>query len=184
MQELYFSTDVETNGPIPGPFSMLSFASVVFNKQGTELGSFDTNLNILDNSKTDPSTMEFWDKNKAAYEATRIDTQDPKTAMTKYSSWIESFNCKPVFVAYPVAFDFMFVYWYLISFVGKSPFSHSGLDIKTLAMTLLKSDYRRSTKRNFPKHWFPNIKHTHIAIDDAREQGLIFCNILKDLDKC
>jgi hypothetical protein len=31
-----------------------------------------------------------------------------------------------------------------------------------------------------PKHWFPKDKHTHIAVDDAIEQGKLFCNILKE----
>ena len=64
----------------------------------------------------------------------------------------------------------MFVYWYLIKFTGKSPFSHSALDIKTYAMAVLKKNYRESTKRNMPKHWFDQLPHTHIALDDAIEQ--------------
>lgn len=45
----------------------------------------------------------------------------------------------------------MFIYWYLIRFVGRSPFSHSALDIKTYAMV---GEYRRSTKRAMPRSWF------------------------------
>jgi hypothetical protein len=30
MSEIYISTDVETDGPIPGPNSMLSFASAAY----------------------------------------------------------------------------------------------------------------------------------------------------------
>ncbi|KAF0245570.1 MAG: hypothetical protein FD167_3534, partial [bacterium] len=87
---------------------------------------------------------------------------------------------KPVFVSYPVTFDFLFVYWYLIKFTGESPFSHSGLDIKTYAMAMLKTDYRDSTKRNMPKSWFDKFPHTHQALDDAIEQGALFCNMLAE----
>ena len=45
--------------------------------------------------------------------------------MLAYVEWIKSLKGKPVFVAYPAGFDFLFVYWYLIRFVGESPFSHS-----------------------------------------------------------
>ena len=69
-------------------------------------------------------------------------------------AWLKALPGKPVFVAYPVAYDFMFVNWYLMRFAGESPFSHSALDIKTLAMVLLNRPYRESTKRNMPKHWF------------------------------
>lgn len=84
-----------------------------------------------------------------------------------------------VFVAYPAGFDFMFVYWYLMKFVGESPFSHSALDIKSFAMAVLKKNYRVSTKRNRPKRWFDELPHTHVALSDAIEQGALFCNMLK-----
>jgi len=58
------------------------------------------------------------------------------------------------FVEYPAPYDFMFVYWYLMNFAGESPFLHSALDIKTMAMVGLKSTYLEATKRNIPKRWF------------------------------
>jgi hypothetical protein len=83
-------------------------------------------------------------------------------------------------VAYPVCFDFLFMYWYLIRFVGHSPFSHSGLDIKTYAMALLGTEYHESTKRHMPKRWFEDLPHTHVALDDAIGQGALFCNMLAE----
>jgi hypothetical protein len=29
-----------------------------------------------------------------------------------------------------------------------------------------------------PKDWFDPLPHTHVAMDDAKEQGALFCNIL------
>jgi hypothetical protein len=52
--------------------------------------------------------------------------------MRRYVEWIKTLTAKPVFVAYPAGFDFLFVYWYLIRFVGESPFSHSALDISRM----------------------------------------------------
>lgn len=95
---------------------------------------------------------------------------------------IEARLGRPVFVAYPAAFDFMFVYWYLIRFTGESPFSHSALDIKTYAMVLLHKPYRESTKKNMPVHWFDPLPHTHQALDDAMEQGALFCNMLAEAE--
>jgi hypothetical protein len=85
-----------------------------------------------------------------------------------------------VFVAYPAGFDFLFVYWYLIRFAGESPFSHSALDIKTFAMALLGCEYGSAVKRNMPKRWFDKLPHTHVALDDAIEQGSLFCNMLRE----
>lgn len=103
----------------------------------------------------------------------------PEAAMRRYVAWIKSLDGKPVFAAYPAGFDFLFVYWYLMRFVGESPFSHSVLDVKTFAMALLKKDYRDSTKRNMPRYWFDKLPHTHVALDDAIEQGALFCNMLR-----
>ena len=100
--------------------------------------------------------------------------------MKAYTEWLKQLPGKPVFVGYPAAFDFLFVYWYLMRFVGKSVFSHSALDIKTYAMALLGLPYRESTKRNMPKRWFSDSPHTHVALDDAIEQGELFCNMLAD----
>jgi hypothetical protein len=180
MNEIYISTDVETDGPIPGVNSMLSFASAAFTADKQMLGTFSANLELLPGAVGDSKTMEWWNTQPEAWAACRNDLQRPDDAMRAYVNWIEGLAGKPVFVGYPVAFDFMFVYWYLIRFAGHSPFSHSALDMKTLAMTLLKRPYRESTKRNMPRHWFDEVPHTHVALDDAIEQGRLFCNMLKE----
>jgi len=100
--------------------------------------------------------------------------------MHEYVAWLRGLPGRPVFVGYPASYDFMFVYWYLLRFVGESPFSHSALDIKTFAMSLLGTGYRDSTKRNMPKRWFDDIPHSHVALDDALGQGALFCNMLAE----
>ena len=100
--------------------------------------------------------------------------------MRDYAAWLRQLPGRPVFVAYPAAYDFMFVYWYLMRFAGESPFSHSALDIKTLAMSVLGTGYREATKKRMPRKWFEPMPHTHIALDDAIAQGALFCNILAE----
>ena len=60
-------------------------------------------------------------------------------------------------------------------------FSFSALDMKTFAMALLKSGYRSVSKKNMPKRWFDPLPHTHFALDDAIEQGALFCNMLAEI---
>lgn len=180
-QEIYISTDIESDGPIPGPNSMLSLASVAFDESGRELGTFTMNLKTLPNAKGDPETMQWWSTQSEAWEAARKDPREPEWVMKAYIEWVEHFRGKPVFVAYPAGYDFLFVYWYMIRFAGRSPFSFSALDIKTFAMARLGCDFRQATKRNMPKRWFQGQpKHTHIALDDARGQGMLFLSMLKD----
>ena len=178
--EIYVSTDVEVDGPIPGPHSMLSFASAAYRADKTLLGSFSANLELLPGASGHPDTMDWWAKRPEAWQAARTNPRAPRSAMSDYVAWLEALPGAPVFVGYPAAFDFMFVYWYLMHFVGRSPFSFSALDLKTMAMVLLRRDYRRSTKSAMPKRWFDELPHTHVALDDALEQGALFCNMLAE----
>lgn len=180
-QEIYVSTDIEADGPIPGINSMLSFGSAAFTGDKTLISTFSANLEILPNAVQDSKTMQWWQTKPEAWKACRENTKDPLLAMSEYINWLKNLPGLPVFVGYPATYDFMFVYWYLIRFTGESPFSHSALDIKSFAMAILKSDYRKTTKAKMPKDWFEkNLPHTHIALDDAIAQGYLFCNILAE----
>jgi len=179
--EIYVSTDVEADGPIPGPHSMLSFGSAAYTAQKRLIGTFGANLETLSGATGDPKTMQWWQQQPDAWTACRQNLEAPEVAMPRYVAWVKALPGKPVFVGYPAGFDFLFVYWYLMRFVGESPFSFSALDIKTYAMAILKKDYRKSTKGAMPKRWFdPQHAHTHIALDDAIEQGALFCNMLAE----
>lgn len=182
-QELYVSTDVEADGPVPSVNSMLSFGSAVYTKDKKLVSTFEANLELLDGAVGDKKTMEWWSTEPEAWKACRINLEKPSEAMHRYLTWLKQLEGKLVFVGYPVSYDFMFVYWYLIKFTGESPFSHSALDIKTLAMVGLQKTYTQSTKPNMPSHWFDDLPHTHKALDDAIEQGAMFCNILKEIIK-
>jgi hypothetical protein len=169
----------ETDGPIPGRNSLLSIGAVAFTPKGEELGAFEINLEQLREATPNPDTMEWWKGQKEAWEHCRVDPLHPSVGMAQFVEWVEKFPGKPVFVAYPAGFDFLFVYWYLIEFTGKSPFSFSALDMKSYAMAVLNKPYRQSTKRNWPRRWFRGTPdHTHKAVDDARGQGMIFCRML------
>lgn len=177
-EELYVSTDVETNGPCPGLNSMLSFGSAVYRASGEMIGTFTANLFELPGSKPDQKTMDWWETQPEAWAAHRTNIRLPDHAMVDYYSWLVALPGKPVFVAYPAGFDFTFIYWYLCRFAGGCPLGFSALDMKTYAMCLLKLPYRQSTKKVWPKEWSVPHKHTHLALDDAIEQGAQFIKML------
>jgi len=159
---------------------MLSFASAAYLADKTLVDTFSTNLELLPNASSHPETMNWWKTEPEAWEACRENLQSPGTAMKKYVSWLKSLQGIPVFVAYPFGFDFTFIYWYLMRFVGECPFSHHGVDIRTYAMAILKRRYKESSKHNMPGYWFDNLSHTHRALDDAIAQGALFCNMLRE----
>jgi hypothetical protein len=178
MPEIYVSTDVEADGPIPGPHSMRSFGSAAYTADKVLLATFSANLQTIPGATPDPKTMKWWETQPDAWRECRRDLQEPAKVMPAYVEWLNGLPGKPVFVAYPAAYDFMFVYWYLMRFAGESPFSFSALDIKSYATALLGTDFRETVKATMPKAWFDELPHTHRALDDAIGQGALFCNML------
>ncbi|CAK0746066.1 Exonuclease [Gammaproteobacteria bacterium] len=180
MEEIYVSTDIEADGPMPGPHSMLSLGSAAFSSEGKMISTFSANLHFLDGAVGHPNTMAWWSHHQDAWGVARSNLQNPAEVMAKYATWLKYLPGRPIFVGYPVVYDFLFVHWYLMKFVGENPFGYSAIDIKTYAMAVLRLPYQDSAKPKMPKRWFSGSPHTHRALDDAIEQGELFCNMLNE----
>ncbi len=177
--EIYVATDIESDGPCPGHYSMLSFASVAFRLDKTVLSTLERNLDTLPGAKQHPDHMKFWSDNPDAWSACRKDTVCPAEAMRDYTGWIKSLPGTAVFVAHPISFDHLFIRWYLYEFVGEDPFFLAGLDMASYAMALMRSPYTKSHKPHMPESWNdPDTKHTHVALDDAIGHAMTFCNMV------
>jgi hypothetical protein len=125
--------------------------------------------------------MRWWATQGAAWRACRENPRPAAEVMGEYLAWLRRLPGRPVFVAYPAGFDFMYVCWYLHRFTGQNPFGWVALDIKTYAMAMLKTNFRETVKSRMPPRWFdPDLPHTHKALDDAIEQGALFCNMLAE----
>ena len=79
----------------------------------------------------------------------------------------------PVMVAYPAAYDTMWVQWYLHRFAGDDPFRRRAIDIKTLAMVGMGKGYRTAPKARMPRHWHSVAGHTHVAVDDTHNESIM-----------
>ncbi len=183
--DAYFSADVETDGPIPGPFSMLSFAIVY-------AGSFDgeTFVRPTDYSRvfyrelkpiSDQFQAEALNVNGLDRDRLLLSGGDPVTIMTEAAKWIASIagSQKPVLVAYPLSFDWTWLYWYLVRYsaVG-SPFGHSSCyDMKTAVAVKAGIPISGAGRSRLPSALRSPREHTHHAVDDAIEQAEIFANI-------
>jgi len=159
---------------------MLSLGAAAFLESGEMVGTFETNFETLEGASGHPETMAWWAKQKPEiWAACRKDPANPKKAMESFESWITKTagdsSAKPVCVAYPAGFDFTYVHWYFMKFLGRNPFSFACIDMKTYAMSVLNKRFRDTTKNAMPKAWFEALPpHTHRAIDDALEQGYLF----------
>lgn len=63
--EIYFCADIETDGPSPGQYSMLSIGIVAFKLDETIIDTFDCNLELLSNAKQHPYTMKWWHESES-----------------------------------------------------------------------------------------------------------------------
>jgi|SRR5579872_3205062 len=185
--DAYFSADVETDGPIPGPFSMLSFALVYAGSfNGVEfirpprydLTFYRELKPISDDFEPDALRVNGLDRSRLCIEGTL-----PSIAMMDAGRWVASVagSARPVLVAYPLSFDWTWLYWYFVRFSPEhSPFEYSRcFDVKTALAVKARipiSDARRS--RLQPSLRATHI-HTHHALDDAIEQAEIFANLFE-----
>jgi hypothetical protein len=195
-KHIYISIDVEADGPIPGPFSMLQFGAAAFDLSTSDprkpIGTYEANLELLPGASQSPATMAWWDTQGDAYTGTRTDQKTPEEAMQRFLSWANSFavTAQITLVGYPITYDFMWLYYYTMRFGGLRdgelpPFRYNGMDIGTLAAEKLDipfGEVRESKMRKMRKHWFHGApEYSHNGLDDALRQGVLFVNMMLDL---
>lgn len=185
--DAYFSADVETDGPIPGPFSILSFAIVY-------AGSFDG----ASFRRPDRYDQTFYRELKPISEAfqpeaLRVNGLDrqrlcregaaPEEAMTEASRWVRNLagSAQPVLVAYPLSFDWTWLYWYFMQFSAEgSPFDYSRcFDIKTAVAVKAGIPISEAGRSRIDPELRSRHPHTHHAVDDAVAQAEIFANVFE-----
>lgn len=182
--ELYISCDVEADGPCPGLFSMLSFGLAAFTVDKKLVGAFSRNLELLDGADIDERTSKWWAQpdQVAAYAKSRESLVSPRGAMVDCKSWLDEIKVfgRPIIVGAPSGFDFTFMYYYFQRFLGESPIGFASLDLRSYAAAVMKRQYRHVGKRQYPAEWIDeNLPHTHVALDDAIEQGCILINMMR-----
>jgi hypothetical protein len=185
--DVYFSADVETDGPIPGPYSILSFALVyagsfdgrIFTPPDSHAQSFYRELRpISGDYQPEALRVNGLDRDRLCREGER-----PDTAMTEAAHWIKEIagKGKPVLVAYPLSFDWSWLYWYFVRFSAEgSPFNHSlCFDMKTAFAVKASIPISEAGRSKILPLLLPNRRHTHHALDDAMEQAEIFANLFQ-----
>ena len=179
-RERYIVVDVETDGPIPGPHSMLALGAVACDPAGHELDAWYANFEALPGAAPHPDTQAFWDRFPEAYAATRTSPLlPPEEAMQSFALWIRrstgNARHRAVLVAAPAGFDAMWVHWYEWRFLGEVPTRRTSVDLKSLAMELNGGA------------WHPALQvfrqpavlgaRPHHALDDARRHAAVFCHL-------
>jgi hypothetical protein len=178
--ETYVSIDIETDGPAPGIYSMLSLGAVAFDgATDHEIGRWYEKLRPLPGASVDMDTQRWWEQQHPdAYAEVRRDPQLAPAAMLRFARWVSDLPERPVAVAWPAAFDFGFVNWYLHKFAGRNPFGFAALDIRSYLDGLAAWPGYYGLPRDVTKKIAGVIDKTglrpHVAVDDALEQGRLF----------
>ncbi|ACU63227.1 3'-5' exoribonuclease domain-containing protein [Chitinophaga pinensis] len=151
----YIMVDVESDGPIPGDYSMISFGAV----------KVDGILDKTFYGRLKPVSEKFIPEALAVSGHTRAETltfDDPKKVMNDFQNWISKVcNDRPIFISDNNGFDWMFVCWYFHHFLGENPFGFSSQNLGSVYKGMEKDMFT-----NF-KH-LRKTKHTHHPVDDAK----------------
>jgi hypothetical protein len=183
--DIYFSADVETDGPIPGPYSLLSFALVYagqfdghrFERPNNYEHHFYSELKpISDSFQPDALRVNQLDRDRLCREGT-----DPSRAMSDASHWVKKIAGAntPILVAYPLSFDWTWLYWYFVQFSNDgSPFRFSNcFDIKTAYSVKARIPVAAAGRSKLVRRLHFYREHTHNALDDAVEQAELFAQL-------
>ena len=102
------------------------------------------------------------------------DGVDPAKAMRDFVAWLKAVtppDARPIFAAYPLAFDWMFVAYYLNRFLGHNPFGYTGFDFKSFYMGVTGISWDDANEFS-PKQRFNLAQDlTHNAREDAIAQA-------------
>lgn len=156
-----FVVDVEADGPAPGLYSMTEFAAVKLDKVNHYIvitANFKSNLMHPISEVSDPNALRVTNQTRDNLFNNGV---PPSEEMIRFNSWVSRVNKgRAVMISDNIAFDWMFMHWYMIKFVDSSPFGFSGRRIGDLHAGLTGTMYNRW------KH-LRKTSHTHDPLDDA-----------------
>jgi ribonuclease T len=172
--ETYISVDVETAGPYPARFALLSIGACTVSEQP------NTFYVELKPDRPD-SQAEAMAISQLSLEQLAQNGLAPKEAMQRFANWLKqqvSPGQRPVFVAFNAPFDWMFVNDYFFRYLGHNPFGHAALDIKSYFMGQAEVDWSQTSMRQVGARYLGKPQLAHNALQDALDQAEIFRKML------
>ncbi|MBN1485654.1 MAG: 3'-5' exonuclease [Chloroflexia bacterium] len=173
--EAFVSVDVETAGPHPSRYSMLSIgACLVADPERT----FYVELQPI-HAEALPQALAVTGLDM---ERLRRDGLPPAEAMARFAEWLEdevpASEQRPIFVAFNAPFDWMFVNDYFHRFLGHNPFGFTALDIKAFYMGLTGVPWTETNMSSLSARYLDHRQLSHHALRDAQDQAELFQKLL------
>jgi ribonuclease T len=169
-REVFIPVDVETAGPIPGEYSLLSIGACHVDDPAR---TFACELKPL-NRNADPKALEVTGLSLEKLDQTGL---RPHEAMERFDAWLA--RCvgpgeKPVFVGLNAPFDWSFVNYYFHRFMGRNPFGFTALDLKAYYMGATGCRWADTRSSHMAEVLKPRRTGDHQALHDAQYQAELF----------
>lgn len=174
--DLLFSVDVETAGPYPGRFSLLSIGACLV---ADPTITFYVELQPL-TPDVDPQALAI---SGLSMEGLLARGLAPADAMFQFAEWVQSVcppGARPVFVGMNAAFDWMFVNEYFHRYLGYNPFGHSALDIKAFYAGRTGARWSETSLRHIVARYGGAPALSHNALADAVDQAALMRALLAE----
>jgi hypothetical protein len=146
--------DIESDGPIPGDYSMVCFGAVIV----------EPGLKRIFRGRLKPISDKWIPESLQVSGFSREETlsfDEPSQVMSAFADWLASeAGSRPMFVSDNNGFDWQFINWYFHHFRGQNPFGHSSTNLGSLYKGMVK-DATVSFKH------LRKTEHTHDPVDDA-----------------
>ncbi|MDD5466531.1 MAG: 3'-5' exonuclease [Anaerolineales bacterium] len=178
-QAAYISVDVETAGPNPSQYSLLSIGACA-------LHALDRTFYIEIQPVNDNAIPQAMEINQLSMEKLAQEGVEPKEAMLRFEAWLLATageGKRPVFVAFNAAYDWMFVNDYFFRYLGRNPFGYTALDIKSYFMGLAGVTWAHTSKAHLSPRYLNNQPLTHNALQDAIDQARMFNQMLAEASR-
>ena len=167
-REVFISVDVETAGPIPGEYSLLSIGACDVDD---DTKTFACEIKPI-NRNADAKALEVSGLSLLFHSGLK-----PKDAMQKFSAWAESLAAKgesPIFVGFNAPFDWSFVNYYFHKYLRRNPFGFAALDIKAYYMGVTGCTWSQTRSSEISANVKPKRHADHKALHDAQYQAELF----------
>lgn len=174
--EACISVDVETAGPNPSQYALLSIgACLVRDPQRTFYAELQPTSRAFQPQALAVSGLSL--------ESLAQRGLPPADALARFEAWVEAempAGQRPIFVAFNAPFDWMFVNDYFHRFLGRNPFGHAALDLKTFYMGLTGAPWSETTMRHVAPRYLGDRQLTHHALRDAQDQAELFRRMMDE----
>ncbi len=175
-ESCFICVDVETAGPNPASYSLLSIGAVaVAEPQRTFYAELQPTLMAESAEATSIHKLSLAQLAKSGLA--------PKDAMARFEAWVRETSAgrTPVFVAFNAPFDWMFVTDYFLRYLERNPFGHAALDMKALFMGLQHVGWDETSYQAVSAHYGLPPALSHNALKDATQGAEVFAAMLAEM---